>query len=613
MGAVVNALRSVAPDVVARTQPLVKSAMNYFFRSGYKAAESLGQFGPDLAAILKDQTVYEGVKGGQFLDLGVKAMDGVSQDIAVRLKTQPNLAPQNWNQLQMAYKYIGSELTNKGAKVTVQGQKVPFFVPQNFHPNVIVEKALEPGVMRQELIDHLVSSGQMKRLEAEDFVAQAKGMTHGLTGLDFMHTLKGIQIPDRFLEQDPKVAYGVWSQTAARFLTKQEVYGHKYANLKAIVDAIGNDEGHTALETARNIVDMHEYGNGHVGGQKFYEGKTEWENAIKRYEGLTKLSRIAIAEPSQNLNPLLLTNIKSIIKGIKDIATDYDNAYDFTLKSGILNSETLRDFKRLNHGFPYWADALMQYTGFNAERKFGLMLSANAIKNYTIELGDRLVLNASDKEANLFLRQLGVEPTAVLRRGGQLTQDELLEAARRGTGMTQFIHDPLDLPILWGKNPWMRTAMLYKSFIFNQAKFMKDVMGQSVKAGKYQNIAYLALLFPVVGELVGDAETLAQGKNPNDRVEEGTWARDMFGNEYLARYVENLSRIGSIGMFSSILSAVHRGNISQWLAGPLAGDLEDMTRVGKNIIGGDFKKAGGTVVQRVPVVGTALKNLTKEE
>jgi hypothetical protein len=137
-------------------------------------------------------------------------------------------------------------------------------------------------------------------------------------------------------------------------------------------------------------------------------------------------------------------------------------------------------------------------------------------------------------------------------------------------------------------------------------------MTESVKAGKYQNIAYLGILFPVVGELVGDAETLAQGKNPYERVKDGTWAKDMFGNEYLARYVENLSRIGSIGMFSSVLSAVHRGNISQWVGGPLAGDLEDLARVGNDLAKGKTGSAAGRVVQRVPVVGTAIKNLTKE-
>lgn len=632
MGGLISSLSSVAKPVLdnlgAKTSSLVEPTIDYALKSGWKVLEDSGPAGQLLSSVLRDQKTSEANQAGQFVSSIKDAWDGISDadrlsihtptptpQATAAMKTTQGLAAQNIQAMSL-----------RGAKVVQQGQVVPIYQPQDFFPKILASDVFTPGNRQNDLVDFLTTSGQLPtKADAKDFVDQMKGMMYGRKGAMVMHDMLGMQIPDQFLERDPKVAFSQWGDAAARYITKADYYGQKNQRLDTLIDVIGATNGQTAKTFASDAVNANEYGY-YRGERKFYEGKAPSgvEDTIKNYEGLTHLSTIAIPHSAQTLNTLLLTDATSMGKALTDVMSDRKSATDFALKSGALLTETMRDFKaaidgRGDGGIMSGAlSNLFHYTGFDAVRGFNLTLSANAGKHYAMELADNIIKDPNDKEANVMLKVLGLEPQAVIRQGG-LTPQGVLFAARRTAEMTQFIKSPLDLPIYWSKNPVTRTLTLYKNYIFNEGKFIKDFgFKQAYAAGKLpQTVAYMALLFPAVGELIGDTEMLAKGENPNDRVEKNPvyMAGKAMGhtpNPIATRYIDNLSRLGGIGMFMSMLGSFNHSSLSTWLGGPVAGDVDDMNRVGWQLLTGKGPhgkdSAKKLLFNRIPVVGNALGN-----
>jgi hypothetical protein len=607
----------IVTRALSAAKPAAKDLLFNFWnrvvKSGWAALESQGQYGKLAVQTLREQSTAEGIMAGE----GVSLMKQVWDSVPV---VQRTALPQNhpsWQTTRQLISHDINELSARGARVVFQGQRVPIFLPQNWMPKVLKDSVIESQSQKEALADYLVTSQQIPdKATAMQAIIKIGGQQYGRYGYAVMFDNLGYRMPAWALETDPALIASAWHNSTARFATKMDFFGKRDVNLRTLIDLIGRDtQSHNAKMLAKDVMDSHEYGYAHLGGRKYYEGKSRIEGFIRSFEGLTKLGRVAIAEPTQAFNALVLTDAKSFFKSVEDIASNRQASVEFAIKSGALLSESIRDFKNVVHGRfgqgDAWGGALssmLHYTGFDYARKMNVILSANAGKNYAIELAGKLVHNSADKEANIMLKTLGIEPTAVLRQGGLTVQDTLI-AGRRAAEMTQFFRNPADLPIFWGRNPTTRTASLYKNYIFNQAKFTKDILfKKSFEAGKYQNFAYLAILFPVVGELVGDLESLARGESPNARMEYAVGTKlGLEPDNVLNRYFDNLSRVGHIGMFYSLMAAFNRNNVSNWLGGPVAGDVDDLVRVGNYLVKGEFGKAGKTLSRKVPVVGPAIK------
>ena len=596
----------------------VSRVLDYGIRSGWKVLENMGEPGKLLSEIFHSQQSNEAIMSGGIKSEIETIWSGV--DAATRLAAKTNSAPvvnQLTQQRQQAAS-IFRELSNRGAKVVdpTTGKKVPISMPKDFFPQVLKDSTIDNSKTKNELIDFLVSTNQAPHKgAAEDAIEKLHGMQYGRNGYEVMFNMKGIQIPDKFMESDPKVAFAMWGDTASRFVTKADLYGPKDVNIESLKGAIyAGDNGAYNKEVVKDIIAAHEYGYSRGTGGFFYEGKGNVERTITAWEGLTKLGRISIAESTQGVvNIPVLTNIKSMLRGASDIASDRDSAIDFALKSGALGFEALRDWKAAVHGRGAFA-SMFHYTGFDKIRQFNLVLAANSGKNYAMELADKLMRDPANKEALTMLPIMGINPASAVRG---LSPDDLLMAGQKVASLTQFAHNPLNLPIMWGKNPFMRTLTMYKSFVYNQTKFGVDYgIKTAYKAGKLpQNLAYLTLVAPLFGELVGDAEMLAQGRNPNERVnmlQKSTGIK----NDAVARYLENLTRVGHMAMFFSVLSSFNRDNITGWLGGPVVGDIEDANRVVRRLAKGGKKNreyATKSALKRIPVVGAPLANTIYKE
>lgn len=614
---------TVAPDLTMQLGTAFKTAVNYLGRSGYAALDSLESgLGKEVTNLLKSQDDAEGqVAGGAISDL-----KNIWKNIAPadRLASYNNIktgvahADPAVNQAIAATKAQQSqfmnELASRGVKVNFLGSPIPInLAPQNF-PTVLKQDVFNVGSLRKEALDHLVSSGQFQtRGEAEEALQKLSGMQYGAAGVKPM-TVPNMSLPEKFIETDPLVAYGQYGNSSARAMTMHDIFGPSNVNLKSLSEAVGYADGYEAKNLVRNVIDSSMYGYSGM-NVNYYRGRTSWENMISSAEGLSKLGTIAIPHSTQSFNTLLKTSFSSMASSLSDMFNNKEAATEFALKSGALVTDTLRDIRDSANGRG-WLANMFHYTGFDWERRTNLVLAANAGKHYANELFDKLVANPGNDNTKNLLKGIGLDPLKLLQQGSLMPED-LLTAARRTVDATQFFRNPADLPIAWQKNPFMRTLFLYKNFIFNEGKLIKDtVLVDGLKNGKYQNVAYFLTAFPAAGELIGDLESLVKGQNPQDRKDTDFFARSDWGNDnpHMARYIDNISKLAGFGIFSSMLGALSRHNIVGWLGGPVASDLETGTTGLYHMFANqDTQPLKEHIARSVPVVGKYLGDKVKNQ
>jgi hypothetical protein len=632
MGGIVNAIagaaKSAAPEATERLAQLGGEFVDRVWSSGMSTLKNLKpsvqledgssiKVGEFMHNMIQDQRTSEGTLSGQLVSNVKNAMQDVPIADRMAVAKNPSQATPEaqtaWQQVQAHSASLTQELQNRGIKIRTPLGPVPITPVQDFMPIVLKDSVLKPGAGRDNFVSYLASQINGNTEEAKKMVLQARGAMFGLHSPEWMYDFNGINIPDEFKHTDPLVAHAVYSDAVAKYISKVDTFGPKNEVLKSLIDAMmgpnTTDPSLSAQNFARDLADTFLHGNLHY-GKNYYDGQTQVENTIKQFEGLTKLGRAMIPHSTQLLNTGVLTDITSVAKGLTDTITNWGDAKDFAIKSGSLVSEAIRDFKSNVKGEPTWMDSLLHYTGFDAVRKFNITVTANAAKHYVDEMADKLASDPANKEAQTMLKTLGIEPSQAMRG---ISEQDYLTAARRANEMTQFIgQNPVDMPIAMQKNPFMRTMFLYKSYVYNEGKFVKDVLfKKSLESGKYQNLAYAALLFPVVGELVGDAEGLARGQTPEHRDDNDplTKVAGLEDAPLARRVIDNYAKLGHLGVFFSVIGSMNRNNILGWIAGPAGGDLQDLGmgtwRVVKDH---NIKPLAKSVASRVPVVGPALKN-----
>lgn len=630
LSSMAGAASKAAPELASRIGEVASGFMDNFVTGGLESLKGLTptiktatrdiNLGETLHGFLTKQRAEDSLLSGQYVADFSHHFQGTTLQDRLNVAQGTHTAPW-WQNAQQYADTITQQLNIRGAKQSTPLGPAPLVTTPNFMPIVLKGGVDNPhSELGKQFIEYLAQTTGNTTARAEKMAKDIASSLRGRNAAVSMHDVGGqLPIPMQFREADPLVAYAEYGKAASRYITQNDAFGPKNQLLHTVIDAmIGpntTDGSMAAYDHARNVTDAYLYGQLRMGKQ-FYSGQESVEQTLKGFEGLTKLGRAVIPHSVQSLNTVLLTSVKSTLQGLSDTVTDWQGAKEFALRSGSLINESIKDWKADANGERPWMDLLFHYSGFDAVRKFNIVLGANASKYYANDLADSLLNNAADKEATTMLKVLGMEPTTVLRQGG-LTPKDYLTIARRANEITNFIgQNPADLPIYWNKNATNRMMTLYKGFIWNDAKFLKDTFQQSIAAGKYQNFAYYTILFPVIGELIGDAEGLARGQMPSEREKNNPILKipGMENHENAARYMDNLARLGHIGMFLSIVGALNRNNLAQWIGGPAVGDLVDVGTtaysVGKEKSAKPLAEFTGN---RVPVVGPAIKNYIKNK
>jgi hypothetical protein len=348
---------------------------------------------------------------------------------------------------------------------------------------------------------------------------------------------------------------------------------------------------------------------------KYYRGVRPWEQKLGSLQVATKLGTAVISNMTQPLNNVVFAGrLSPLFKGMGDLIGELAetgniaSAKDFALRAGATWFDTRQEFNHLyGDQVGSLGSKVLKYTGFSAIEKLNRILSAQTGKHMAQEFFEDLKDGINTPLAKAKLSQLGVDADAALKRGF-LNPDDYLMAAKRTSDVTQFISDANSLPIAWRNSPSARTVTQFKSFAYMQAKFLKDfAIKPAVEYAKTQGasgdlkpLAYMALLFPSIGEATADLRAMVQKGTLDERSEFP-----------LERGIENMSQLGAFGMYEDLIygmSAPSDSPLWHFIAGPTIGDVVDLSRLPAS-----QQPIWNQLSRKIPIVGPRLAYEAREK
>lgn len=182
------------------------------------------------------------------------------------------------------------------------------------------------------------------------------------------------------------------------------------------------------------------------------------------------------------------------------------------------------------------------------------------------------------------LKGLGIDPADAVKQAGILTRDQLLKAANSNAFKANFFGDALSLPRVLS-TPEGRFFFQFKSWGYQQAKFIKDTVVKPAMKGDYGPLSRWLVGSQLSGEAIADIKSAVRNrKRP----------------EGLARLIENEAQGSGLGVLDDVLNAVLRGDAGFYglAGGPTMGDIASGVEATKELIKGRPKKAERFAIQR---------------
>jgi hypothetical protein len=315
---------------------------------------------------------------------------------------------------------------------------------------------------------------------------------------------------------------------------------------------------------------------------------------LRALQVVTKMGlSAALNAPQGLLNSYIKTGVRPTALALRDSLTQ--GGRDFALRSGAILEGTVHELLQETGPSTRMADAFLKRTGFSATERFNRILSANAAKHYIPRLLGRVKANAKDGIALRELERLGISADAA--RSGKLTAEQTAAAANRFVNLTQFRSAAQDLP-LFASTPEGRLMFQFKSFVFGFTRFASDSILSEARAGNFRPLTRYLIAGGLTGEAVRD---VVDSVRANPRPENP-----------MIRYLENLSTVGGVGIFTDILKASMRGGggaLLELAAGPTLTETTDLVGNMVRALTGKPKPLITQLTRQVPVVGPTIRNV----
>lgn len=423
-------------------------------------------------------------------------------------------------------------------------------------------------IMRQRGIDERTAKDLLK----EQFRRTRSAKFQNLEGE------RTLNLP--FYDVDPRRAIPEYLVGANRRIETARQFGPNDEIQQQILEAIQQEGG-----DARLIKTMFNRLFGTIEEPELLRGVTNRQlQAVRNFEVVTKLGLAAIPNATQSINTVFVTGLKNTLRGIGDAIRKQGR--EFADITGSTLSTTIDDLaRRSTGGASSFTSRFLRLTGFNATETMNRAIAANAGKHFVEGMTARLLRNNTDKRALRALREVGLDPKKIIKRGG-LEFDELVRASQRIVNKSQFQSTALDLPIFF-TSPEGRVLTQFKTFAFNQAKLMKDAVMMEARRGNLAPIISAVTLMPILGEGVADVRSVLTGRK-----------RDAKG---LERIAENIGNVGSLGILSDLWNAARFGKVADFLVGPFVSDVADISAGVQQLSEGKPNRLINNLTRKVPL------------
>lgn len=341
---------------------------------------------------------------------------------------------------------------------------------------------------------------------------------------------------------------------------------------------------------------------------------SNFERSLRKGASAMMTGRVAIPHLFQApLNSFLDSGAKNVAKAFVDYFGDKQEALRFVLNSGALSDEIKYELAQSYSNKGLWQKlyGAVRHPGFDSVRRFGIVLSALAGKHAAIEAAQDGMLG-NEERASIMLRSFGLNPDAVKANKWVLSEADKLTAAYRGASKDMFIRSGLDTPGAWENSGAIRTAFMYKHFMFNEGRFLKTYFQREYELGGHlglaKAVAKFALAAPVFGELVTSMDALVTGNDPTQRYGPGYKIGEKVGGDAggaIGEMIDAMSHAGGFGLFYNIWRDAQRRSLATFLIGPIYGSLTDLAA---DVGSGNYEQLGRDITRKIPVVGPAVTN-----
>lgn len=185
-----------------------------------------------------------------------------------------------------------------------------------------------------------------------------------------------------------------------------------------------------------------------------------------------------------------------------------------------------------------------------------------------------------DERAIAELKEMRLDPNAIVSRGGKLTDEELEQAIWHYTNNRLFIDKPLERARVSQKSPFFRIATMFHGYISKEGQFLTHELYKLAKANDHVAIAQFAatvgVVFPACAPLLDSLGTLVRTANPQKAYEQAEEDYDTllhpdgFG-DFTMEYLGLLAHFGGFGAFTQYLHSAANHRLAAALAGPVPG------------------------------------------
>jgi hypothetical protein len=335
-----------------------------------------------------------------------------------------------------------------------------------------------------------------------------------------------------------------------------------------------------------------------VGAHTYSEAAQNVSRAARTYHAATRLGLALLGNATQSVNTASVGGVLRTIQNAPKAAWSPVEK-EFARSTGVLLDSVIKEVRE-GAG---WSDKVMgkAMLGFNEVEKFNRRLAALTGRDFATDMARKAASGGAG--ARRALEKMRLDADAIVARGGKLTPQEEIAAARNIVERTQFRVDPQDLPE-WASHPLGKVAMQFKTFSLNQTAFVKRELIDEARKGNVLPLVRFAVLAPLAQAAATETRNVLQGRPPEEDPEMrllqyalgplgvgGDIARTFFGIN--SKYVPPQRRASQL--VGSML-------------GPTVGTATELGAAAMGATGGDLTPAARLGLRQVPYAGSFLQN-----
>jgi hypothetical protein len=431
----------------------------------------------------------------------------------------------------------------------------------------------------KKMAERLVQRGKADNVEQAINLIRGNQRSNGPERFGSLEYAREFDNP--FYEPDFNKAMTQYSREAERRIVETREWGQDNERLEEAIAQIHSDSERKGValtaETAKGIVQP---------GSKPIDDAAI---VMRRFGSYMMSPLSAIRNTGQVDNSLLLTDFKSVMKAINLNRESRLRA----IESGATSGPVLRDVEMGKGGAPSYQKIIGQ-TGTEVLLRTH---ANNAGMNYFHDYVDRIRKNPKDKFAARELRKMGQDP-ADLATGRELTRTDYNKAGFNISARGQFMYDELDVPAWFNATQPGKTISQFRPWIIQQSHMIYDETVGQWRGGTWEgkvratrNVALLATLYPLRGEVLNDIVALIQGKK-----------RESKG---FRRYLENAAQMGVLTVVSDLYNAVQYDNAEGLMMGASASKAKDLATIsGRLAKNGELSYSDKRLLFRMtPIIG----------